>query len=112
MKKQAKKAKTKNKKINHKIPYYYKPQDMSYDEWQIKLRRQFAHEQNFKVTNVGDHGVYSDFELLNPQTNQTYKVAIRSKDIGLNFCSCPDFTINTLGTCKPGLFITTNVCYY
>ncbi|OGF20294.1 hypothetical protein A2Y83_01925 [Candidatus Falkowbacteria bacterium RBG_13_39_14] len=73
---------------------------MDYDEWQIKLRRQFARDQKYKIKNIGDHPVYSDFELLNPSNGKIYKVAIRSKDIGLNYCSCPDFAINTLGTCK------------
>lgn len=94
-------AKTSHKKKKQKkIPYHYKPDDLSYDEWQVALRRQYAQAQNFKINNIGEHAVYSDFELTNAETDKTYKVAIRSPDIGINFCSCPDFTINTLGTCK------------
>jgi len=83
-----------------KVPYQYKPDHMTYDEWQIALRRQFALKQKFKIENKEEHLIYSDFDVVNPETKKTYKVAIRSKDIGINFCSCPDFTINTLGTCK------------
>ena len=82
------------------VPYYRKPDDMSVEEWQIALRRQFAEKQNFDVQNIGDHPVYSDFLVYNPVSDSEYKVAIRSRDIGMNFCSCPDFTINELGTCK------------
>jgi hypothetical protein len=35
-----------------------------------------------------------------PQTKRTYRVAIRGEGLGLNYCSCPDFATNTLGTCK------------
>lgn len=87
------------KKAN-RIPYHFKPDFLSYEEWQIGLRRQFALEQHYRIKNMGDHPIYSDFEVLNPETEKTYKVAIRSEQIGLNFCSCPDFAINTLGTCK------------
>jgi SNF2 family DNA or RNA helicase len=83
-----------------KVPHEYKPDHLTYDEWQIALRRQFALKQNFKIENQGDQLIYSDFDVLNPETNKIYKVAIRSEDIGINYCSCPDFTINTLGTCK------------
>lgn len=83
-----------------RIPYYYKPEGMNYEQWQIGLRRQFGSEQEFKVVNLDGHPVFADFSVTNPKTDKTYKVAIRSEDIGLNYCSCPDFRINTLGTCK------------
>ena len=89
----------KEKKVK-KIPYHYKPEDISYDDWQIWLRRQFAVEQNFNVKNIWTHEVYSDFEVINEKSKSSYKVAIRSKEIWLNFCNCLDFKINTLWTCK------------
>ena len=83
-----------------KVPYQYKPDNMSYDEWQIALRRQFGVKQEFSYKNIGEHKVYSDFEVFNAKSGKKYKTAIRSKEAGLNFCSCPDFKINDLGTCK------------
>jgi len=83
-----------------KVSYYRKPQDMSVDDWQIALRKQFAAEQNFEIQNIGDHQVYSDFLVYNPKSGKEYKVAIRDRETGLNFCNCPDFTVNRLGTCK------------
>lgn len=82
------------------IPYYHKPPHLTYEEWQKALRRQFGQQQNFKLKNIGSHPIFSDFEVTNPQTKKTYKVAIRGEEGGFNFCSCPDFTVNTLGTCK------------
>lgn len=89
-----------NSKKEKKIPYHYKPENMDYDEWQIALRHQFAKSQDFKFKNIGEHKVFSDYEVFNKVSQKTYKVALRSKEIGLNFCNCADFRINDLGTCK------------
>ncbi len=83
-----------------KIPYHNKPDELSVEEWQAGLRKQYAKEQNFKFTNIGDHPVYSDFKVYNPKTDNTYKVSLRDGKESYNFCSCPDFKINSLGTCK------------
>ncbi len=95
-----KKKATKNKLKQAKVPYAYKPEKMTLEEWQIALRKQFAPEQYFSVENIGQHPVFSDFNIYNPNTKKIYKVAIRDEKFGLNFCSCPDFKVTTLGTCK------------
>ncbi len=77
-----------------------KPADMTLEQWQIALRREFGRKQNFRLKNVGRGPVFSEFEVTNPQSKRTYRVAIRGQGLGENFCSCPDFTTNTLGTCK------------
>jgi hypothetical protein len=77
-----------------------KPEDLDLRQWQIGLRRQFAEEQAFKLENNGGHPLYSDFTVANPSIGTTYKVAIRSKTPGENYCSCPDFRTSSLGTCK------------
>lgn len=83
-----------------KISRLRKPDDMSLDEWQVELRRQFGREQKFRIRNLGDEPIFSEFEVANPQTRRVYRVAIRGRLPGDNFCSCPDFAVNTLGTCK------------
>ena len=88
------------KNSNKKVSYYRKPENMTIEDWQIALRRQFAEKQNFSVRNIGDRPVFSDFKVFNPISNSEYKVAIRSIEFGENFCSCPDFKRNELGTCK------------
>lgn len=91
----------KNKKSKaKKVSYHRKPEEMDIRAWQVGLRRQFGQSQQFSIENQGNHPVYSDFRVSNPEVGTFYKVAIRSKDIGSNFCSCPDFKSNTLGTCK------------
>lgn len=83
-----------------RVPYTHKPEEISLEEWQTKLRKQFATDQKFKFSNMGDHPVYSDFEVFNPESGKTYKVSIRDNKSSFHYCSCPDFSINGLGTCK------------
>lgn len=91
------KAKTKRPK---KLPYYSCPSDMTLRDWQIGLRKQFVIDRDFEVFKNGDEAVWSDYIVKNPKYNSQYRVALRSQEIGLNYCTCGDFKTNTLGTCK------------
>jgi len=44
--------------------------------------------------------VFSDFRVHNPASGTHYRVAIRGQAPGQNFCACPDYATNDLGTCK------------
>jgi len=91
------------KKKSHKrarISHLRRPADMGLEQWQIALRRQLSQEQKFRLKNIGDEPVLSEFRVTNPQTGGQYRVAIRGEGLGDNYCSCPDFAVNTLGTCK------------
>lgn len=83
-----------------KISRLRRPDDMTLESWQIALRQQFGRQQKFRLKNLGGHPIFSEFEMTNPQTRRTYRVAIRGRNLGDNYCSCPDFAVNTLGTCK------------
>jgi superfamily II DNA or RNA helicase len=83
-----------------KLSRLHKPEDMSLEDWQIELRRQFGREQNFVLKNLGEERIFSEFEVTNPQSQNSYRVHIRGAQLGENYCSCPDFATNTLGTCK------------
>jgi superfamily II DNA or RNA helicase len=83
-----------------KLSRLHKPEGMSLEDWQIELRRQFGREQNYRLENVGEHPIFSAFHVSNPQSQSTYRVHIRGVQPGDNYCSCPDFATNTLGTCK------------
>lgn len=94
------KTTTRTKATTKKIPRTRKPDDMPLAEWQIALRRQYGREAQYKLKNLGQESVFSDFEITNPDSQSTYRVAIRGSQPGDNFCACPDYAINTLGTCK------------
>jgi superfamily II DNA or RNA helicase len=83
-----------------KLSRLHKPAGMSLEAWQRELRRQFGREQQFNWRNVGADPVFSEFEVTNPESKNTYRIAIRGTEPGDNFCSCPDFGTSTLGTCK------------
>lgn len=85
---------------------------MPVDHWQAELRKQFALKQNFKIKNLGNQPVYSDFEVFNPETKKSYKVSIRDNINSYHYCSCPDFRINTLGTCKHIEFVLLKLLKY
>lgn len=63
---------------------------MNMDTWQQALRKQFAENNPFAIKKLGTHAVFSDYQVHNPATGNTYKVALRSADNSLNFCACMD----------------------
>jgi SNF2 family DNA or RNA helicase len=83
-----------------KLSRLQKPANMSLEDWQVELRRQFGREQKFRLKNLGDHPALSEFQVVNPESGNTYRVTIRGLSPGDNSCTCPDFATNTLGTCK------------
>ena len=83
-----------------KLSHLRRPSGMAVEEWQRGLRRQFGRVQAFKWKNLGAEPVFSEFAVENPQSGSRYRVAIRGIRPGENFCSCPDFSTNDLGTCK------------
>lgn len=83
-----------------KLSRQRKPDDMPLDVWQRELRKQFGQEQKYLLNNIGDEPVFSEFLITNPESHNSYRVAIRGELVGDNFCSCPDFATNSLGTCK------------
>lgn len=78
----------------------HSPSDMTPVEWQRALRRQFGREQAFQLDNLGSEPIFSEFGVANPQSRARYRVAIRGQKPGDNYCSCPDYATNELGTCK------------
>jgi superfamily II DNA or RNA helicase len=83
----------------------HQPANVPLEAWQRELRRQFGREQRFRLENTGHEAVFSDYQVTNPQSRATYRVAIRGATPGDNFCNCPDFATNALGTCKHVEFV-------
>ena len=83
-----------------RTPRTRKPEHLSLEEWQIALRREYGREQDFGVRNLGGEPIFSEFAVTNPKSGRTYRVAVRGRESGANYCSCPDFAVNALGTCK------------
>lgn len=84
-----------------KVSYYRKPEEMTMEQWQIALRKQFAEKSVFCIEPFDkSRRQTGDYLVSNPQSKQIYKVAFRGIDSEWNYCSCPDFKTSQLGTCK------------
>ena len=68
-------------------------------EQQIAERRERAAAAPLKVLKRPASGPYGDYTIKSA-SGRTYRIAIRGLGLFENYCSCPDFAINTLGTCK------------
>ena len=97
--KNSKKARA-SKPTEPRLSRMRRPPELEVADWQTALRRQFGREQAFGLENVGPEPVFSDFRVSNPVSGTRYRVAIRGQALGQNFCSCPDYATNDLGTCK------------
>ena len=47
-----------------------KPEDMTTEQWQAALRRQFGKEQHLELENVGNHLIFSEFAVTNPESGR------------------------------------------
>jgi superfamily II DNA/RNA helicase len=93
--------KTTKKKFKKEVSYHRRPEGMPIEKWQIALRKQFVHDNDFNIEKISPETVYADYLVSNPASRNTYKVALRSPDHrGHNFCNCYDFRVSRLGTCK------------
>ena len=94
-----KKNKPNNKKVQN-LSNVLKPDNMELTEWQKALRSQVAVQEHFIVsqnTQTDEPGCYS---VANPKTDNEYKVIYRGANCKWNYCSCMDFKVSRLGTCK------------
>ena len=104
MHKKQKSNKLQRIKQPEKVSYHRQPENLALETWQKILRQQFVVDKYFRITKLDGHAVFSDYNVYNPETKNTYKVALRDNKTGttdsMNFCSCMDFKTNRLGTCK------------
>jgi hypothetical protein len=70
------------------------------DQDEIRLRQQRAREEQPTIRNLEPvHRIFSQFEVRSP-SGMTYLVELRSLAGRIFSCTCTDFRINGLGTCK------------
>ena len=98
--KSAKRPKAAKTAKEPKLSRTHAPQHLSPADWQRALRRQFGREQSFGLENLGSEPFFSEFRVSNPASKTRYRVVIRGMRPGDNYCACPDYASNELGTCK------------
>lgn len=75
------------------------PEGMNLEDWQRGLRAQAAQKEALAVSPV-EGGNEGYFIVTNPKSSRKYSVVFRGNGSSWNYCSCPDFRTNQLGTCK------------
>ena len=96
-----KNAGKKNRKKNVvRVPYYYCPEKMTMEEWQIALRRQMARDEKYTISSVDEDKFPGEYIVENPKSRRQYKLVYRGARSPWNYCSCMDFKTSQLGTCK------------
>jgi|SRR6516225_3306910 hypothetical protein len=75
-------------------------------EEQISARQQRAKATIQRVLAQPAGKAYGDYEVQSA-SGRKYRVAMRGPNLFENFRSCPDFAVNTLGTCS-----TSKPCYF
>ncbi|MFO0969426.1 MAG: hypothetical protein U0793_28040 [Gemmataceae bacterium] len=75
-----------------------RPADMSLEEWQIELRRQFGRQQSFQLKNLGDYPIFSEFQVANPQSKAFTASSFAAKSRRQLLLLGGDFATNHLGT--------------
>lgn len=98
-------ASTAEKPMKRRLSHRVQPEGMPLNEWQTLLRVQAGQEADFRLKSLSDGAILGEYEVANPDSKGIYRVAIRGKNPGDNYCSCPDFAVNTLGTCKHVEFV-------
>jgi SNF2-related domain/Helicase conserved C-terminal domain len=66
----------------------------------IDERRERARMERMIVKSADADRPWTDYTVTSTISGKTYRVAIRGREPGDSYCSCPDFRTNTLGTCK------------
>ena len=92
--------KTTKRKKKQVISHIVKPEKMSLEEWQIKLRKQVTDIEHFNISCVDDDLFPGEYIVRNPEKSNEYKVVYRGANSEWNYCSCMDFKTSRLGTCK------------
>src|SRR5512140_670219 len=68
-------------------------------EQQILERRARAKDAIAGILTRPKGQPFGDYRVKSA-SGKTYRVAMRGPGLFENYCSCPDFAVNTLGTCK------------
>lgn len=66
----------------------------------IAERDERSRKEKFKLQSSDPTKPWADYTITSAASGKCYRVALRGLDLGISYCSCPDFRTNTLGTCK------------
>ena len=73
-------------------------------ELAISERKARAKTEKFRLTSAAASKPWTDYVVTSAGSGKSYRVALCGEQRGVSYCSCPDFRVNTLGTCKHILY--------
>lgn len=76
------------------------PTSLSSEEEERELRQQRGKKEKMQIDALKRHPKPFDTYTVQTEVGIPYTVEIRSLNKNTNSCSCPDFLVNTLSTCK------------
>src|SRR5574341_209682 len=66
----------------------------------IRERQERARKETFRIRKSTPEPVFADYQVESAASGGRYRVALRGFEPGDSYCDCPDYRVNTLGTCK------------
>lgn len=63
-----------------------------------------ARDESFRLKSSDSSTPWTDYVITSIRSGKSYRIALRGEQPGESYCSCPDFRVNTLGTCKHILY--------
>lgn len=79
------------------------------DALEVVAREKRAKSERMTVRSMDVSRPWTDYQVTNKASGKTYRVALRGREPGQSFCSCPDFRKNTLGVCKHTIHVMNKV---
>src|SRR5690606_29015342 len=67
-------------------------------------RAERARGERMRLRSMDPTTPWTDYTITSASSGKSYRVALRGRERGVSYCSCPDFRKNTLGTCKHVLY--------
>ncbi len=67
-------------------------------------RDERSRKEKFKLQSQDPARPWTDYMITSAASGKSYRVALRGRERGISYCSCPDFRTNSLGTCKHILY--------
>ncbi len=75
----------------------------------LEERAERMRKYKMELQSADPDTVWTDYSITNRVSGKTYRVALRGFKRGESYCSCPDFRVNTLGTCKHIMYVQEEV---
>ena len=75
----------------------------------IAERQERAIKEKMVIKSADSKQLWIDYAVTSLESGKSYRVALRSLEHGESYCSCPDFRVNHLGTCKHILHVIEKV---